>query len=630
LAAPGRGRVLRRAFSLTVGLLLYSLPSFAAGSLLIRVHLFQGAWVSESPAFRGVTIFTSSSLAALAPTKQRGERSERELKTAAIEALMDILDLKSLDDLFSISRKLESPKSRSSDTILHNETVFRIDLAAKRLSPHQVTLRAVLARSRPDALLKRKSVQGELQQAYEVSRNRKLMETISNQDLVLDADDPVILGVPYKDRVYLLMILVTTNGDGSARNAVPEIKTAEPLDILTAPRLIHRIPPAYPEELRRQGFVGEVELRLTTDREGSVVAADVTKPLHPYLDYAAVRAVREWRFEPALKKGKAVAARFTLTIVFDPETYDPLEEGAESEDSSPVEAAPSAQLELQAILDRCAEYSRKLAGSALDFVCEETIEDTHFSFGEGNLWGGIGGGTIESRRRPLDPEQDWNIERPRPVLSEFKQMAAMPLFDPGQTQKNKYTCDYQLIKKGKKIAERRILLKENGRKVTDVNKLLEEKRFGMFNPLFALVRVLGRASQPLFSYRLLQDEKVKGKTACIIQAIKKHGKEGWIESAKLWVDKKSSQILQTEITGVPLEGYEDVLRDATRYNLDPIFTIRCSYFVEKRGLLFPSRTETRVVYQSLASGQGKATKINTNITYQGYKFFTVETDQEIR
>lgn len=79
-------------------------------------------------------------------------------------------------------------------------------------------------------------------------------------------------------------------------------------------------PPVYPRQARRRGYEGVVVLEVLVSREGQ--AADVkilTSSGHGLLDRAAIKAVREWRFDPG-RRGEQeidmwvqVPIRFQLT-----------------------------------------------------------------------------------------------------------------------------------------------------------------------------------------------------------------------------------------------------------------------------------------------------------------------------
>jgi protein TonB len=380
------------------------------------------------------------------------------------------------------------------------------------------------------------------------------------------------------------------------------------------PQPIQQVLPAYPEELRKQGIKGEAIFHVLIDDEGIVREVNVKKSLHPYLDNAGVQAIKQWTFEPVLRKGRPTAVSFNWTIDFDPEKWS----GVESTAGSQEEASNSEprSRDLKKILDRCAEYSQKLAGSALDFFCEETIKEINL---DKYIQGSPGGGGL--RFKDLGGMGDTK------VFAVFGPQILQG--DPHGIKISRYVCDYQMFKKGNQIEERRVIVKENGRLTTDRKKMLEEKRFSVLKPLFATVRVLARDRQPLFVFRLLKDDKVRGRVTYVIEAVAKPGGASGVQRARIWVDKMNFQILQNEIQGMPAEGYEFIFKDAARFKTDPRFIMTSTYQVEKNGVLFPGRVNVIIEYPWKASMQSKATKLETEITYDRYKFFTVETEHRI-
>ncbi|MCW9058713.1 MAG: energy transducer TonB [Gammaproteobacteria bacterium] len=76
-------------------------------------------------------------------------------------------------------------------------------------------------------------------------------------------------------------------------------------------------PPSYPRLSRRLREEGEVELRVRVDPAGQPVVVELARSSGSgRLDEAALRAVRDWRFEPARRGGQAVEAWVRVPILF--------------------------------------------------------------------------------------------------------------------------------------------------------------------------------------------------------------------------------------------------------------------------------------------------------------------------
>lgn len=68
--------------------------------------------------------------------------------------------------------------------------------------------------------------------------------------------------------------------------------------------------PPYPRMALRRGWEGVVVLQIDLDKQGQPLRVEVADSSgHRVLDKAAQAAVRRWRFAPATRDGKAVAAR---------------------------------------------------------------------------------------------------------------------------------------------------------------------------------------------------------------------------------------------------------------------------------------------------------------------------------
>jgi protein TonB len=92
------------------------------------------------------------------------------------------------------------------------------------------------------------------------------------------------------------------------------------LGALTPPRPLVGVAnqtPEYPFPSRMRGEQGVVTLRIDVDAAGRVVDIEVHRSAgFAALDEAAMRAVRRWRFEPAMRDGKAVVSTAAVDINF--------------------------------------------------------------------------------------------------------------------------------------------------------------------------------------------------------------------------------------------------------------------------------------------------------------------------
>ena len=81
------------------------------------------------------------------------------------------------------------------------------------------------------------------------------------------------------------------------------------------PELIQRVNPVYPEMARRAGLQGQVLVAFIVTKEGRVSKPRVLKGPEIFRT-AALEAVRQFRFKPALQNDRAIAVRMTIPIRF--------------------------------------------------------------------------------------------------------------------------------------------------------------------------------------------------------------------------------------------------------------------------------------------------------------------------
>jgi len=81
------------------------------------------------------------------------------------------------------------------------------------------------------------------------------------------------------------------------------------------PQLLHMRQPQYPKQAFDAKIEGKVLLDVDIDATGKVVGARIVKSV-PGLDEAALTAVRQWTFRPAMKDGKPVATTVAAPVTF--------------------------------------------------------------------------------------------------------------------------------------------------------------------------------------------------------------------------------------------------------------------------------------------------------------------------
>ncbi len=100
----------------------------------------------------------------------------------------------------------------------------------------------------------------------------------------------------------------TTKGDPAASHQAKDI---------SKPVLDQKVDPKYPAEAKKNKIQGTVKVEAVIDKSGSVIEAKASESPDPSLAQAAIDAVRQWKFKPAVnKKGEPVQVKTTVTVNF--------------------------------------------------------------------------------------------------------------------------------------------------------------------------------------------------------------------------------------------------------------------------------------------------------------------------
>lgn len=105
---------------------------------------------------------------------------------------------------------------------------------------------------------------------------------------------------------------------------VAALQPAAPAPAVTQPPLTRnpvfkgeRTPPVYPKRALRLRQEGDVVLHVLLDETGGQQKLRVAKASgYPLLDDAAVKAVRQWRFQPVQRAGKVIASWVEVPVSF--------------------------------------------------------------------------------------------------------------------------------------------------------------------------------------------------------------------------------------------------------------------------------------------------------------------------
>lgn len=263
--------------------------------------------------------------------------------------------------------------------------------------------------------------------------------------------------------------------------------------------------------------------------------------------------------------------------------------------SQKANSQSSNQEELGAILKKCEEYSEKVENASLHFVCIEKVKE------------------------------EISTSRVRRVVSTTgSQIGIRTYTSHPMWEKNQFVYDYQLIKQGDRITEKRILIEENGEKRHLDNAPLKTKRFYSRWSALGPSKFFSKKWQEKFHYRLIKKAKYKGEQVYIIEAIPKEDIEEKPNYGKVWVNKKDGSIMKIEIEMESLGGFDELKVEIEKRKLKPMFKIVHFYEHTKNGIHFPSKTTFEEDYIYIGRSRRRFRMSKTTFIYENYKFFTVE------
>ena len=104
-----------------------------------------------------------------------------------------------------------------------------------------------------------------------------------------------------------------------AGDSYPKLKTVSAEDLcdeITHPVVVEKINPKYPPDAREEKVMGIVIVETVITEEGVVEDVEVLESPDERLSAAAVEAIQQWQFEPALCDGKPVGVYYNLTFKF--------------------------------------------------------------------------------------------------------------------------------------------------------------------------------------------------------------------------------------------------------------------------------------------------------------------------
>jgi len=251
-----------------------------------------------------------------------------------------------------------------------------------------------------------------------------------------------------------------------------------------------------------------------------------------------------------------------------------------------------AEPDLASILGKTAEYCRKLEASVLDFFCREEVRET------------------------LDLTQEADIS-----------LGAEPGMDGIIMARNQFVYDYQCVRSGGRLKEKRTLLEFNGEKRDEPVTVRRTNGVAYDNPFLCPVVLFSKNNQSSYDFRIAGTDRINKKDVIVVEAVPKASGDGsgsLFLSGKAWIDPETAEIRQIELTQKRAAWDEIFARREKKIGGELRLTTRAKFKTEKNGFLFPC---TLTIEEGYLVGRYRTFKRSTTrVDFTDFKFFTVDVD----
>lgn len=166
----------------------------------------------------------------------------------------------------------------------------------------------------------------QVSQPRETSSHRSPEESLFDTEMVMRVGSPYVLGFPSNGNRYFLSIAIAKKESGQFLE--DEYSRAGPeQEIAKTPTPVHKVIPEYPATCKQENIGGKVILDVSIDKQGIVTQVKIVNSPHPELSRSAAEALKQWKFEPIMKKKKTISAKFPVIVDFRSKSPSSEEEG---------------------------------------------------------------------------------------------------------------------------------------------------------------------------------------------------------------------------------------------------------------------------------------------------------------
>lgn len=246
---------------------------------------------------------------------------------------------------------------------------------------------------------------------------------------------------------------------------------------------------------------------------------------------------------------------------------------------------PSGPPNLEEILNHCAAYCKRLESTILDFVCtEEVIEKEYFRIKE--IYG--------------------------PVLS----FSLIPI-----KSSRSFIYEYQLIHSSIGVEEKRTLKKENNVLHNKAGAVLGTRLFRYKNVVLGPIGILSDKRLNNYSFKLKPENKDEVGDYWVVIATPKESTKNDFLYGSVFVRKTDYAIMRIDWNQRSLGNMDEIEAQARALGATPRISFSSEYDFEFKNIRLP--TSYRIIWEMDATDIIRMAELA--VTYQNYKFFTVET-----
>jgi TonB family protein len=291
-------------------------PAVTAQDVIIEARLFKG---SRQAQIGGSDVVVSSFVDPLVVSNDPARIRTEKGQIAAMRAeLFDIYHLRSVNHITTSRFIWDGVKRNLGGTITLSGRNYPIAFYPEQISRQGLRLRVAVNRLQGHEALGQDPSPPEQIRPGRTSERREVEgggQVLLNTEIDLKYNWPVVLGFPENDHVYFLSISVSRRKiDPGSEHVVTGSFSGE--GYLPPPLPLREVTPEYPAGLKELRVEGTVILNLSIDTLGQVAKVTTLISTHPELERSSHAALKKWRYEPVLKRGRPIPAVFAVAVEY--------------------------------------------------------------------------------------------------------------------------------------------------------------------------------------------------------------------------------------------------------------------------------------------------------------------------